>query len=191
MGGGIVGIEWMYHFAQLYMELLKIIVWPLTVVFIVFLLKNRIASIFLKHNGTEVELKTLDRLHKNLNKDLESVGAKMPEVAQKLQKQVDDIYHQAKVFFSESAKKVERDSNSFGCYALYNNGLVIQEFTIQPGALEEQGFYTLPAHISEVISVVFVGEEKPTIIDIKGTYIKLGIKGTNKSAIKVIVGGVK
>ncbi|GGW45088.1 hypothetical protein [Vreelandella hamiltonii] len=184
-------IEWMYNFAHLYIDLLKGVAWPLSVVFVVFLLKSRIASVFLKHNGTEVELKTLDKLHEELNASLRPVSDKMPSVAQKLQKQIDDLYSQAKIAVSASGKEIERGSNSFGSYVIYSNGVVVQSFFIKPRALKDKAYYHFPIQLSEVFSVLFVGEEVPVIVDLNNQWVVLKVSGENEGSIKVIIGGVR
>lgn len=188
-------------------DLLKSSLWPLVVVWLVWLLKDNLNSLFLKHKDTEVRLTLekaeakkselddlVNRVTENLRDtssgelDVESIStelAKIPVITS-------EILGLKEELLGSLSSIAESGSNLNGEYTLFNNGVCRQVVTIRPGAIHKRTLVSFPAEMQDdKFTVTFVGGEVPVILRQTKQGMVLELPEPNKSEIKAIVYGFR
>ncbi len=192
------------YFEQI-LILLKSALWPLTVIFGIWYLKDNIKDLFIKHKDTEIKLvlkevnskkkesvKIVNEIEKIISKsnardDIENIKKQL----RKVNKLTTEIAGTKENILSTLSGIAESNENANGKYTKFNNGIVSVEILFQPGQLNHDTAVTFPVAIkTESVSVTFVGRDTPKIVSIDKFGMTLSLKEPNSSSIKAIIQGV-
>jgi hypothetical protein len=186
-------------------SLIDVVAWPATAIIIICALKGKIQELLLKHKDTEIHLKLKEISKKKAEASvlIEQVESEITKLEpNKCTNTIKENLERIKTLTLGSLEKEanflakicttnEASENANGKYTIYNNGLVTQSLTIDAEAISRESMLVFPcAFQSSEISVTFVGEEVPSIFDIRSTSMTIGLEQPNKKPIKIILSGM-
>lgn len=184
---------------EMILDLLKSALWPATIIWLVWFLKDKIQSVFIKYKGDELQV---------LMKEAEKTKAKhddiVHEVIQRLEPllpkdnmtEITKLLGQTQDLADQLAalSTVERKgSNVNGDFTLYKNGIVSIRITLKPGQLAAgETQITYPVVLSsDDVNITFIGEEQPTITKLQHHGMILKLAQSNKKEINIIIHGIR
>ena len=158
------------------LKLFDILAWPLSIIIVILLVRDRFQDILLKHGGTELMLKS------TVKQKLDSVEEKQSaKVSKKEQKIVKDTLEEVRKVLAEKAE----GSNADGRFRRYSNGNVIQQIRIPEGQLEGKKTFHFPASDfdDDCIQVTIVGSDRPSIRELTKQSVTLELQDKNSGEI--------
>jgi len=158
------------------LKLFDILAWPLSIIILILVVRDRFQDIFVKHGGTELMLKS------TVKQKLDSVAKKQSAmVSKREQKIVTETLEEVRKIFVEKAEGFNTD----GRFRRFSNGNVIQQIRIPEGKLEGKKTFQFPASDfdDDCIQVTIVGTESPSIRELTRQSITLELQDKNSGEI--------
>lgn len=184
---------------EVILELLKAALWPATVIWLVWFLKDKIQNFLIKFQDAEIQLsmKKAEETKAEVDTIVHDVIQKL-NFAQphqnigeinKLLSRIPDLAAELAAFATIESK----GSNANGEFKFYKNGIVTLRITIKPGQLASgESQIVFPAAVSsDDINVTFIGEEQPLITKLNQHGMTLKVSHPNEKQIQVIVYGLR
>lgn len=181
------------------LDLLKAALWPATVIWLVWFLKDKIQSFLIKFKDTEVQLSMREAEEKKAESDgivndvIQRLTPLLPkENMDEITKSLGQIQYLTDQLAALST--IERKgSNINGAFKFYKNGVVTLRIPIKPGQLTSgETQINFPAVLSsDDVNITFIGEEQPIVTKLQHHGMVLKLAQPNKEEINVIVHGLR